>query len=775
MRGNQWCSLRVALGCVMMVSSAALARQQPPCEPEFLKAGPAVGIDLNVYEMVEWDPDGSGPKGTSLIAAGLFQNAGAGPANSIAEFDGNAWKPMGAGLSLSFSTFKSGFVYALAVFEGELYAAGWFDLSGTTPIESIAKWTGTEWVQVGQGFPKGKVNDLVVYNGKLHAIGVCYDNGAFAPVARLDGSKWTLLFSGLEFQAFKGVEYKGDLYVAGDYQELNGVKCNGLVKFNGSTWSVVPGSPASSVGNPVGISAIGVYKDELVAGGVFDAAGGQSALNIARFDGSTWKPLGTGVDNQPLCMREFNGQLWVGGSFWNAGGVPVNLLARWDGTTWSPAGNELPGVSSVLDISVYRGEIVASSIFDYQGGLVGRLSGGQWRPIGLGFNSNINTITPYEDGAVAVGSFVQTPDGSAKGVARWDGESWAELGGGLNATGYTATTYNQQLIIGGEFTKAGSTSANRVARFDGQSWKPMGPGFNDGVFAFGEHLGQLYAGGPFTKSGTTTTSRLARWTGAVWTPVGSGETFNQPVFTLASYKDELYAGGTFGKVGGTSLLGIARFNGTTWGSVGGGVDGVLPFVFDLEVFQNQLVVAGTFDGVGNLPGTIGIARWDGMNWSSLAQGLGFATNGFCYTLTTHNGELFAGGQFDGTPSAEINAIARWDGQLWQPLGEGTTNGVKYSYNEFPLVRTLASARGELLIGGVFTSAGGKTAGNWGRWGCATPACPADCDGTGVLDINDFICVQTKFVLGDLSVDCDGSGQLNIDDFICFQTQFSLGC
>ncbi len=55
------------------------------------------------------------------------------------------------------------------------------------------------------------------------------------------------------------------------------------------------------------------------------------------------------------------------------------------------------------------------------------------------------------------------------------------------------------------------------------------------------------------------------------------------------------------------------------------------------------------------------------------------------------------------------------------------------------------------------------------------SCQADCDGNGTLNIDDFICFQTLFALGDPAADCDASGGLNIDDFICFQTLFALGC
>ncbi len=56
-----------------------------------------------------------------------------------------------------------------------------------------------------------------------------------------------------------------------------------------------------------------------------------------------------------------------------------------------------------------------------------------------------------------------------------------------------------------------------------------------------------------------------------------------------------------------------------------------------------------------------------------------------------------------------------------------------------------------------------------------PACYPDCDASGSLNIDDFICFQTFFAIGDPYADCDVSGSLNIDDFICFQTFYAIGC
>ncbi len=79
-------------------------------------------------------------------------------------------------------------------------------------------------------------------------------------------------------------------------------------------------------------------------------------------------------------------------------------------------------------------------------------------------------------------------------------------------------------------------------------------------------------------------------------------------------------------------------------------------------------------------------------------------------------------------------------------------------------RPITALAGKSVTGGVVNAAA-----------AVAIACEADCDGSSSLTIDDFICFQTLFALGDPAADCDGSTGLNIDDFICFQTLFALGC
>ena len=57
----------------------------------------------------------------------------------------------------------------------------------------------------------------------------------------------------------------------------------------------------------------------------------------------------------------------------------------------------------------------------------------------------------------------------------------------------------------------------------------------------------------------------------------------------------------------------------------------------------------------------------------------------------------------------------------------------------------------------------------------TPACAADVNADGQLNILDFVAFQLLFVGGDPGADCDGNGALNILDFVCYQQLFQAGC
>src|SRR5688572_22418011 len=95
------------------------------------------------------------------------------------------------------------------------------------------------------------------------------------------------------------------------------------------------------------ISCVTSYTGQLVVGGWYkpeDDSGGVAGDekcfgHISRLTETGWQTVGGGVNDEVLALAVFNGDLIAGGLFYNAGGVPVSHIARWDGRSWHPLGS----------------------------------------------------------------------------------------------------------------------------------------------------------------------------------------------------------------------------------------------------------------------------------------------------------------------------------------------------------------------------------------------------------------------------------------------------
>jgi hypothetical protein len=75
------------------------------------------------------------------------------------------------------------------------------------------------------------------------------------------------------------------------------------------------------------VAALAVSRGDLYVGGYFTTAGGVSASNIARWNGSSWSALGSGVDSTVTALVVFGPDLYVAGGFSAAGGKVSPYLA----------------------------------------------------------------------------------------------------------------------------------------------------------------------------------------------------------------------------------------------------------------------------------------------------------------------------------------------------------------------------------------------------------------------------------------------------------------
>ena len=82
-------------------------------------------------------------------------------------------------------------------------------------------------------------------------------------------------------------------------------------------------------------------------GGYFTTAGGMPANYIAKWDGSAWSALGSGMNGVVYALAVSGTDLYAGGYFTSAGGVAATNIASWNGSAWSALGSGMNGTASL--------------------------------------------------------------------------------------------------------------------------------------------------------------------------------------------------------------------------------------------------------------------------------------------------------------------------------------------------------------------------------------------------------------------------------------------
>jgi len=299
---------------------------------DFTTAGGNPANNIAVWNGSSWSALGAGMNNAvhsltvfngNLYAGGDFTTAGGNPASEIAEWNGSSWTALGAGMKGLYSPpFFTGGVYALAGYNGNLYAGGEFDTAGGNPVNFIAKWNGTIWSSLDTGLPNyNEVYALTVYNGNLFVGGWVYSG-----VAECNGTTWSTPGSGIDGIAYALTVFNGNLYAGGQIYQ-GGYPIN-VEEWNGTSWSAL----GAGINEYHGVDALIAYNGNLYAGGEFDSAGRNPASNIAVWNGTSWSALGTGVNAPDSAFAVYNGCLYTGGEFTIADGTSANYIASKCGT-----------------------------------------------------------------------------------------------------------------------------------------------------------------------------------------------------------------------------------------------------------------------------------------------------------------------------------------------------------------------------------------------------------------------------------------------------------
>jgi hypothetical protein len=324
----------------------------------------AGGMNNSVYALAV--------SGSDVYAGGYFTTADGSVVNYVANWNGSSWSPLGSGLDNN--------VQALAVSGTNVYAGGEFSMPGR---RYVARWNGTSWLGMGGGL-NSTVRALVATGNDVYAGGdFAYSVPAgLNRIARWNGSSWSVVGMGVNSSVYALTAAGSDVYAGGTFTWVTNsggaaVRANYIAKWDGSSWSALGAGMNGSV------RAIAVFGDDVYAGGTFTwvTNSGNIAVRanyVAKWDGNSWAALGSGMSFWVYALAVSGSDLYAGGWFLratNSGNVtvPVTCIARWDGSEWSPLGSGMAGgtlIPIVSSLAVSSSALYAGGAFSVAGGKV---------------------------------------------------------------------------------------------------------------------------------------------------------------------------------------------------------------------------------------------------------------------------------------------------------------------------------------------------------------------------------------------------------------------
>ncbi|HUD45259.1 MAG TPA: hypothetical protein VMR33_00435 [Candidatus Baltobacteraceae bacterium] len=521
-------------------------------------------------------------------------------------------------------------------------------------------------------------------------------------------------------------DVSGNLYVGGHFTTAGSIAANYVAQWNGTDWSALGSGMGGGFPGYPEVLALAVSGSNLYAGGQFTTAGGNAATNIAQWNGTSWSPLGAGVNYDVYALAVSGSTLYAGGQFTIAGSNAAIGIAQWSGSTWSALGSGINGSVNALAVSGSR--LYAGGQFTIAGGNeatnIAQWAGNSWSALGSGLNTQVNALAVLGGTLYAGGSFSTAGGSAANSIAQWNGNSWSALGSGMNSLVNALAVSGSTLYAGGLFTAAGGNVVSGVAQWNGTNWSALGSEIKDNeVYALAVSGSTLYAGGELYV-GANYANNIAQWNGTNWSTLNSGgisavgaNGYGPYVNALAVLSNTVYAGGVFTLAGNIVANNIAQWNGTGWSALGSGISGgneIGPSVNALAVSGSALYVGGDFTNAGGIAAN-SIAQWNGTNWSPLASGIssGDEFGSLVNALAVSGSTLYVGGEFTNAGGIAAANIAQWNGTNWSSLG----SGILGAGGEFggPFVYALALSGTTLYAGGSFSTAGGSAANFVAQW------------------------------------------------------------
>lgn len=481
-------------------------------------------------------------------------------------------------------------------------------------------------------------------------------------LAKFDGTRWMAFTDSVNGPDFP-MEIKvrnGDIWVA---------DTKGLLRYNG-TWQLV----GNTNNQPIYDFDIDAAGNIYVVGN-FTSINGVSISGVAKYNGTTWSALGTGVtvssSNQARAVHCMSGQVYIAGPFNSVGGVTCSGFAKWNGNSWSAVntGGMILGTSThftEFNHQLYLSALSSTTGFN-QFNRVFKFDGTMLVQLGGNFDSDINHLRFVNNKLYVAGNFSLCGSTPVNHLAYWNGTSWVNDGQGLNFTTYDIAANNTCTMVGGAGTNFGeSYFFQNAAVWRMNKWMPAGNGMNGQINALLADGSFVYAAGNFTNAGGLY-GRVMRWDGLQWDTLNGGLEISV-VRDMAIFRDTLYIGGNFTDPFTLGGRHVAKWDGTQWVEITGDVNSD---VFTLEVYNNELYIGGSFTSMGSGPANQ-IVKYNGITWTNLSS----STNNTVKDIKfDQNGNMYVGGGFTTIGGIQARRIAKFNGTTWSEVGSGVDNFV----------------------------------------------------------------------------------------------------
>lgn len=302
--------------------------------------------------------------------------------------------------------------------------------------------------------------------------------------------------------------FNDTLYIIGQFDSLYNPQqyCSGFSGWDSSQWYCK--GPVLNIAQ--GGMCLNTFQNEIYMGGNTGNPFQPSLSGIGRFDGVQFQPLGKGVNNGMVrCMQEYNGSLYIGGNFVTVDSVlNARRIARWDGSQWHKIGTGLTGgLTNLYAMTVFNGELYiagdCSSLDGFPCKNICRFNGTTWDSLQSGIIGfvrsmvvdSVNNIL-YVGGTISSAGGIPTPTG----VAAWNGTNWSAVGAAPILNPVDLVMYQGTLFAGG--IQKGPNSLGQtvfqMAWFDGQNWIPACDTMDGSeIETMHVYKDELYVGGYF--------------------------------------------------------------------------------------------------------------------------------------------------------------------------------------------------------------------------------------------------------------------------------------